>query len=295
MKGGGDVRRPQSRPSHGTPHSAAHVASELRQQQEREVAVGAVATAARLALFPVRVIARSPKLGSALAAAGREAEVGLNREVDGMLAGPVPDAVTRALSSGELDARVAASLREVISSPDVRAMLAGETRTYADELLGQVRAAAARLDERLDRSTAAGREIYGGLASRGAALVIDLALAQTALAVAGGTLALVTTLAGPIRPTWLAAAVIAAAWAVFVTTYFVLFWTTTGQTPGMRLLGLRVVREQGLGIGRCLLRLLGISLAIVPCFLGFAPALWDPRRRALPDYLAGTAVLRVLP
>src|SRR3954463_9953439 len=134
MKGGGDVRRPQSRPSHGAPHSAAHVASEqVRQQQEREVAVGAVATAARLALFPVKVIARSPKLGSALAAAGRDAEVGLTREGDGKLAGPVPDAVTRALSSGDLDARMAAALREVLTSPDVRAMLSGETRTYADE------------------------------------------------------------------------------------------------------------------------------------------------------------------
>jgi len=32
-------------------------------------------------------------------------------------------------------------------------------------------------------------------------------------------------------------------------------------------------------------------LAIIPCFLGFVPALFDRRRRALPDYLAGTEVV----
>jgi uncharacterized RDD family membrane protein YckC len=38
-------------------------------------------------------------------------------------------------------------------------------------------------------------------------------------------------------------------------------------------------------------RTLGLALAIIPCFLGFLPALFDSRRRALPDYLAGTVVV----
>jgi hypothetical protein len=38
------------------------------------------------------------------------------------------------------------------------------------------------------------------------------------------------------------------------------------------------------------LRLVGLGLAIVPLFLGFAPALVDARRRALQDFLAGTVV-----
>ena len=42
---------------------------------------------------------------------------------------------------------------------------------------------------------------------------------------------------------------------------------------------------------RALLRTLGLALAIIPCFLGFVPALFDRRRRALPDYLAGTVVV----
>jgi uncharacterized RDD family membrane protein YckC len=36
---------------------------------------------------------------------------------------------------------------------------------------------------------------------------------------------------------------------------------------------------------------IGLFLAIIPLFAGFVPALFDQRRRALPDYLAGTVVV----
>ena len=39
------------------------------------------------------------------------------------------------------------------------------------------------------------------------------------------------------------------------------------------------------------MRTVGLALAIIPLFAGFVPALFDERRRALPDYLAGTVVL----
>jgi uncharacterized RDD family membrane protein YckC len=75
--------------------------------------------------------------------------------------------------------------------------------------------------------------------------------------------------------------------------YFVGFWTTAGQTPGMRLMHLRVVTSANAppGLGRSLVRLVGLALAIIPCFAGFLPALVDDRRRALPDFVAGTAVV----
>jgi uncharacterized RDD family membrane protein YckC len=61
----------------------------------------------------------------------------------------------------------------------------------------------------------------------------------------------------------------------------------------MRLAGVRVrgPRADGrLTAGRAIVRTLGLALAIIPCFLGFLPALFDSRRRALPDYLANTVV-----
>jgi uncharacterized RDD family membrane protein YckC len=44
-------------------------------------------------------------------------------------------------------------------------------------------------------------------------------------------------------------------------------------------------------IGRSLLRLMGLVLAIVPLFAGFLPVLFTDRRRGLPDFLAGTVVV----
>jgi uncharacterized RDD family membrane protein YckC len=75
--------------------------------------------------------------------------------------------------------------------------------------------------------------------------------------------------------------------------YFVLFWSAAGQTPKMRLLGIRVRGPAGdsLSVGRSLVRLVGLGLAIVPMFAGFVPVLFTERRRGLPDFLAGTVVL----
>ena len=75
--------------------------------------------------------------------------------------------------------------------------------------------------------------------------------------------------------------------------YFVLFWSTARQTPGMRLLRLRVHRLDGsaLSVGRAVVRVLGLALSIVPLFAGFVPVLFSERRRGLADYLAGTVVV----
>lgn len=99
---------------------------------------------------------------------------------------------------------------------------------------------------------------------------------------------------GGLRPEWLAEALLSLATAAVAIGYFVLFWAAAGQTPGMRLMHVRVLSKQSDGrltVWRALLRTLGLALAIVPCFLGFVPALFDRRRRALPDYLAGTVVV----
>jgi uncharacterized RDD family membrane protein YckC len=104
---------------------------------------------------------------------------------------------------------------------------------------------------------------------------------------------LIGSLVGELRPHWLAAVLAGAALLVIELVYFVGFWSSVGQTPGMRMMRVRVLtRSNELpSFGRSLLRLVGLVLAIVPCFLGFLPALVDSRRRALPDYLAGTVVL----
>ena len=108
-----------------------------------------------------------------------------------------------------------------------------------------------------------------------------------------GMAALVSSLVGGLRPDWLVGALLASGWILFVATYFVLFWSSAGQTPGMRLMRVRVRGPGGdtPSIARSLVRLVGLVLAIVPLFAGFVPVLFTERRRGLPDFLAGTVVL----
>jgi uncharacterized RDD family membrane protein YckC len=134
---------------------------------------------------------------------------------------------------------------------------------------------------------------YAGIATRAIALAIDVAIANVIVLCGGAILALVGSLVGDVRFESLEALLAAVAWLAVVGSYFVLFWSTAGQTPGMRLMALRVMTPDGLhpGLARSVVRLVGLGLAIVPLFAGFLPVLVDARRRGLHDMLAGTVVL----
>jgi uncharacterized RDD family membrane protein YckC len=134
---------------------------------------------------------------------------------------------------------------------------------------------------------------YAGIASRAVALAIDAAIAQLIVFCGGAVLALVGSLVSDVRLGGLEKILVAVAWAAVVGFYFVLFWSTAGQTPGMRLLGLRVMTADGHhpGPGRSVVRVVGLGLAIIPLFAGFIPVLFDRQRRGLHDMLAGTIVL----
>ena len=119
-----------------------------------------------------------------------------------------------------------------------------------------------------------------------------MAITLVVFLVGAAVAALVADLVGGFRPAWLAELLAAVGWSTVVAVYLVFFWTVTGQTPGMQVMSLRV--EHGgapPNVGRSLLRLVGLLLAIVPLFAGFVPVLVDRRRRALQDFMAGTVVL----
>jgi uncharacterized RDD family membrane protein YckC len=252
--------------------------------------------------------------------------------VDRALAGPLPEQVAQSLvrhrvveriaqelaDSGQLDQLVKQTLEsphtmEVIdqamaseavrhaleralSGPEIRAALTSQSTGLAQQVAGGVRRAAADADRRLFfRRAQATTGLFGGVATRGLALVVDAFVVVAVSLVVGAAAGLVGTLVGGIRPHWLAGLLLGGAGAVVAAAYFTLFWSTAGQTPGMRLLHVRVIRaghlDQGLTLGRAFVRTVGLALAIIPCFLGFLPALFDSRRRALPDFLAGTVVV----
>ena len=134
---------------------------------------------------------------------------------------------------------------------------------------------------------------YAGIATRAIALAIDVGIAQVIFFAGGAVLALVASLVGASFDDTVMAVLAAVAWAVVVGAYFVLFWSTAGQTPGMRVMGLRVLTPDGRrpGLGRSCVRLIGLGLCIIPFFAGFLPVLVDDRRRGAHDMLAGTFVV----
>jgi uncharacterized RDD family membrane protein YckC len=85
-------------------------------------------------------------------------------------------------------------------------------------------------------------------------------------------------------------AVVAIVWSVG---YFVVFWSATGQTPGARVMKIRVVTADGTRFkpSRALVRCVGVLLAALPLFAGFVPILFDERRRGFQDRFAGTLVI----
>ena len=123
--------------------------------------------------------------------------------------------------------------------------------------------------------------------------MVDALLAHVVFLVGVGAVTLVASLAGSLHRGWLAGVLRPPGGCLPPRLYFVVFWSTAGQTPGMRLMGVRVVTGSGTAppVWRSVVRFVGLVLAIIPMFLGFLPVLFDRRRRALPDYLAGTVVL----
>jgi uncharacterized RDD family membrane protein YckC len=294
---------------------------------------GLAAAAGRAAFFPARAAAQAWRGRLEEAAEDVLAAPEIARVIDRALEGPLPEEFARSLArhrvlerivaelaaSGELERlanaalaspqtldltdRVLASdetqraLRHVASSPELRDAIARQTTGFAEDVVGGVRASAPRLDDRIEqavrRRARAERPPYAGIATRAVALATDAALATVLFMSATGLAALIASLVGGLRPQWLVGVLLLVGWVVIAGGYFVLFWSSAGQTPGMRLLRLRVQTRAGdpPSVGRSIVRVIGLVLAIVPLFLGFLPVLFDERRRGLADFIAGTTVV----
>jgi uncharacterized RDD family membrane protein YckC len=75
--------------------------------------------------------------------------------------------------------------------------------------------------------------------------------------------------------------------------YQLYFGGISGQTLGMRLMGIRLISYRGTppGPARGLLRLVALAVSLLPAGLGWLWALFDREHRALHDHLAGTYVI----
>jgi uncharacterized RDD family membrane protein YckC len=140
---------------------------------------------------------------------------------------------------------------------------------------------------------------YEGLITRAIAFALDAAVIDLIALIVGVGIGLALSVIGVAGTgEQVAVAIGGVAFVVWTVAYFVVFWSTTGQTPGNRLLRIRVARAQDghtLHPRKALLRFGALVLACVPLFAGLLPILVDPRRRGLHDMLAGTVVLGTEP
>jgi len=80
----------------------------------------------------------------------------------------------------------------------------------------------------------------------------------------------------------------------FLFLYFPYFWQKTGQTPGMKMMGIKVVRDRDGGPvtwGAALLRLLGYYVSGAVFYIGYIWIFIDKRKRGWHDLIAGTIVV----
>jgi uncharacterized RDD family membrane protein YckC len=251
------------------------------EQPNDDAALGIVFATAGMGLAAARLIARTPGLASYFeraAVRGRE-QVGTTAEQLVVVFEPEAERMLQQfLDSPEFDR----ALERVLTSPKVREALAVQTTTFAGELLSNLRTRLRALDRRC-----------AGLASRGLAFAVDLTLAQVVFLIGSALVGLVAALVGGLRPAWLFEALAAAGWFLVVGAYFAFFWTVAGQTPGMRLVHLRVIDHFGEPprLLRSIVRFAALIVAIIPLFAGLLPILFDKRRRGLQDFVARTFVV----
>jgi uncharacterized RDD family membrane protein YckC len=131
---------------------------------------------------------------------------------------------------------------------------------------------------------------YAGLVTRAIALVVDAVVINVIAVITGAVVALIGSLLGVGKPGIAAALTGGVLWLGWTGLYFIVFWTVTGQTPGARLLGIRVVSdgERRLGVVRAFLRFVVMMLALAPLGAGFVTVLFDDRRRGPHDMAAAT-------
>jgi uncharacterized RDD family membrane protein YckC len=135
---------------------------------------------------------------------------------------------------------------------------------------------------------------YAGAATRLAAFALDQAILTGSFAGMSAVVAWILSLVIAEDLNWDPGAVVTGL--LLLLWWFLYYsypWAMSGKTPGMALLGIRVVRADGspARAGNAVRRTLALPLSFLTLGIGFLPIVFGKERRALHDKLAGTAVV----
>jgi uncharacterized RDD family membrane protein YckC len=135
---------------------------------------------------------------------------------------------------------------------------------------------------------------YVGLLTRVLSWAVDFLLINLVAIITGLGVALVVAIfpiTKHLEPVF--AAIAGGVYVLWSAVYFVAFWSATGQTPGSRLMQVRLVNPDGGRVKptRALVRWIAMNVAMIPLPWGFVPIPF--KRLGFPDWLAHTRVIEV--
>jgi uncharacterized RDD family membrane protein YckC len=136
---------------------------------------------------------------------------------------------------------------------------------------------------------------YSGVVSRLLAYGLDLVISSSlfTLAVAAVDFVVSIVVGHVVHWTRSDSVVVSVLYAVWLFLYFAYSWATTGRTPGMVVMGIRVVRADGghAETWRAVVRTLVLPISVALWWLSLPLILVQREHRAPHDLVAGTAVV----
>jgi uncharacterized RDD family membrane protein YckC len=202
----------------------------------------------------------------------------------------------RVLASDEAQKLV----ERIAQAPEVRAAIASQGVGFLDDIRREIGKVATRVDggiERVVRRLTWRRQRTeptecAGMFTRALAFALDVGVLNLAFIAISALVAFVASIVFPSDATTPALAVGAFAWLIAGAVYLISFWSLTGQTPGMSIVGIRVVApgHPQLTLRIAVRRLFGLALAAIPLGIGFLGIIFSERRRGLEDVIGHTEV-----
>jgi uncharacterized RDD family membrane protein YckC len=135
---------------------------------------------------------------------------------------------------------------------------------------------------------------YAGAVSRFVAYAIDVVVVTAAFSLGLAAISYAVQIVSGHQVNWNRSnAVVAVIFAVWQFVYFAYSWAVGGRTPGMALLGVRVVRADGMTLDplHAMLRALVFPLNFLLAGLPLLVILVQRERRGVADLIAGSAVI----
>jgi uncharacterized RDD family membrane protein YckC len=135
---------------------------------------------------------------------------------------------------------------------------------------------------------------YAGAVSRFAAYAVDIAVTTVAFELGLAGISYAVQIVTGHQSHWNRAnTVVAVIFVLWQLVYFAYFWAVGGRTPGMALMGIRVVRADGMTLDppHAILRALVFPINILLLGIPFLLILVQNERRGVQDLIAGSAVI----